>query len=376
MVKPSRVSDSEKAGLTFPVSRVKSQLKAGRYGERVSASAAVLLTSVMQYAAAELLQLASNAAGMRHMINPRHLMLAVREDDDLSRMLRNVAFAEAGVAGGVHAAIEEKQGRKRATKGTKTDAVSPRKTKSHKAKAKAKRKDRKADANPVPAPVVLPAPVSSPANEAVAATGSVYFASPTSSARSDPPTPGAAPAPQSPSRAPPLAAVARDKHCRVKECRFSRFHTTVAHRCGTCHSYGHGQLECGNRAAIAALAGYYSEAMPEAVRCEYPSCMYPWSHASGSHVCHHCGERDDHDSGACQRAGVRGARGPAQSPSRGNVLRRTCPACDTASDVNMDFQIATGRPCQSCGANDDKRKVVFSGCGHTVLCHECIHTVG
>eukprot|EP01063_Lacrimia_lanifica_P031201 TRINITY_DN50_c0_g1_i12.p4 TRINITY_DN50_c0_g1~~TRINITY_DN50_c0_g1_i12.p4 ORF type:complete len:228 (+),score=91.28 TRINITY_DN50_c0_g1_i12:854-1537(+) len=124
----SRKTQAEKAGLTLPVARIGSQLKKGRYGKRVSATAAVLLTSVLEYATSELLSLSGNAAGEKHNIKPRHVMLAVREDDDLSKLLSNVTIAGGGVAGGVHGALEKKK-KKAAAEGKKSKGKSSKKSK-------------------------------------------------------------------------------------------------------------------------------------------------------------------------------------------------------------------------------------------------------
>lgn len=111
--KKSSVTQSSRAGLTFPVGRVGSQLKKGRYGKRVSAGAAVFLTAVLEYATNELLQLSLKAA-KKHNIKPRHITLAVREDDDLSALLSKVTIAGGGVAGGIHGALEGKKTKKSA----------------------------------------------------------------------------------------------------------------------------------------------------------------------------------------------------------------------------------------------------------------------
>ena len=34
--------------------------------------------------------------------------------------------------------------------------------------------------------------------------------------------------------------------CKVSGCRYPSYHTTIAHRCGECNNYGHGQIECNN----------------------------------------------------------------------------------------------------------------------------------
>ena len=55
-------SRSSKAGLQFPVGRVHSKLKKGNFAKRVGAGAPVYLAAVLEYLAAEILELAGNAA--------------------------------------------------------------------------------------------------------------------------------------------------------------------------------------------------------------------------------------------------------------------------------------------------------------------------
>ena len=56
------VSKSAKACLQFPVGRIARYLKKGRYAERIGAGAPVYLAAVLEYLAAEVLELAGNAA--------------------------------------------------------------------------------------------------------------------------------------------------------------------------------------------------------------------------------------------------------------------------------------------------------------------------
>ena len=56
------VSRSSRAGLQFPVGRIARYLKRGKYAERVGAGAPVYLAAVMEYLAAEVLELAGNAS--------------------------------------------------------------------------------------------------------------------------------------------------------------------------------------------------------------------------------------------------------------------------------------------------------------------------
>ena len=56
------VSRSAKAGLQFPVGRIARYLKQGKYASRVGAGAPVYLAAVLEYLAAEVLELAGNAS--------------------------------------------------------------------------------------------------------------------------------------------------------------------------------------------------------------------------------------------------------------------------------------------------------------------------
>lgn len=66
-----------------------------RYAERIGAGAPVYLAAVLEYLAAELLELAGNAArdNKKNRIIPRHIQLAVRNDEELSKLLGNVTIA-------------------------------------------------------------------------------------------------------------------------------------------------------------------------------------------------------------------------------------------------------------------------------------------
>ncbi|KAF9262299.1 histone-fold-containing protein [Marasmius fiardii PR-910] len=92
-------SRSAKAGLQFPVGRVHRLLKKGNYAQRVGAGAPVYLAAVLEYLAAEILELAGNAArdNKKQRIVPRHLQLAIRNDEELNKLMGDVVISQGGV---------------------------------------------------------------------------------------------------------------------------------------------------------------------------------------------------------------------------------------------------------------------------------------
>ncbi|XP_072940651.1 histone H2A-like [Epargyreus clarus] len=92
-------SRSSRAGLQFPVGRIHRILRKGNYAPRVGGGSAVYLTAVLEYLSAEILELAAKAAedNGKIRISPRHIMLAVKNDYELNRMLDGVTISQGGV---------------------------------------------------------------------------------------------------------------------------------------------------------------------------------------------------------------------------------------------------------------------------------------
>src|SRR3989338_8007813 len=101
------VSRSARAGLQFPVGRVHKHLREGRYASRVGAGAPVYLAAVLEYLAAEILELAGNASrdNKRVRIIPRHIQLAIRNDEELNKLLSSVTIKSGGVMPSIHAVL-------------------------------------------------------------------------------------------------------------------------------------------------------------------------------------------------------------------------------------------------------------------------------
>ncbi|PWV16642.1 putative histone H2A [Trypanosoma cruzi] len=103
---------SAKAGLIFPVGRVGSLLRRGQYARRIGASGAVYMAAVLEYLTAELLELSVKAASQQakkpKRLTPRTVTLAVRHDDDLGTLLKDVTLSRGGVMPSLNKALAKK----------------------------------------------------------------------------------------------------------------------------------------------------------------------------------------------------------------------------------------------------------------------------
>ena len=106
----SGTSTAAKAGLQFPCARLTRYLR--KMGtSRVGPSAGVYMGAVLEYLCAEVLELAGNAArdNKKSRIVPRHIQLAVRNDEELNKLLGSVAIAGGGVLPNIHANLLPKK---------------------------------------------------------------------------------------------------------------------------------------------------------------------------------------------------------------------------------------------------------------------------
>lgn len=128
---------STRAGLQFPVGRIHRILRKGKnileisrpseingfkmvffpgnYAERIGAGGPVYLAAVLEYLTAEILELAGNAArdNKKARIIPRHLTLAIKNDEELNKLLAGVTISQGGVLPNIHAVLLPKKTQKR-----------------------------------------------------------------------------------------------------------------------------------------------------------------------------------------------------------------------------------------------------------------------
>ncbi|XP_041993060.1 probable histone H2A.2 [Salvia splendens] len=123
--KKKPISRSVRAGLQFPVGRIGRYLKKGRYAQRVGTGAPVYMAAVLEYLAAEVLELAGNAArdNKKNRIIPRHVLLAVRNDEELGKLLQGVTIAHGGVLPNINPVLlPKKTGGEKPTKEQKPES--------------------------------------------------------------------------------------------------------------------------------------------------------------------------------------------------------------------------------------------------------------
>jgi len=101
---PVSTSRSAKAGLIFPVARIAAHMKSATNVKRIGAGAPVYIASVLEYLCAEILELAGNNAieQKKARILPRHIQLAIANDEELHKYLGHVTISQGGVVPNVH----------------------------------------------------------------------------------------------------------------------------------------------------------------------------------------------------------------------------------------------------------------------------------
>ncbi|XP_065143745.1 core histone macro-H2A.1 [Paramisgurnus dabryanus] len=134
--KITKTSRSTKAGVIFPVGRMQRYLKKGLPKYRIGVGAPVYMAAVLEYLTAEILELAGNAArdNKKGRVTPRHVLLAIANDEELNHLLKGVTIAAGGVLPNIH---KELLSKKTGSKGKPEAFVIPALTKSSRATKKA-----------------------------------------------------------------------------------------------------------------------------------------------------------------------------------------------------------------------------------------------
>jgi len=91
----------------MPVLKILKDLKRGKYAKHIQKGAAVYCAASLEYLVAELVELAGQAArdNKKKRIIPRHLLLAIRNDDELNNLLGDVTIPEGGTFPYIHPSL-------------------------------------------------------------------------------------------------------------------------------------------------------------------------------------------------------------------------------------------------------------------------------
>lgn len=122
--KTTKTSRSTKAGVIFPVGRMLRYIKRGLPKYRIGVGAPVYMAAVLEYLTAEILELAGNAArdNKKGRVTPRHILLAIANDEELNQLLKGVTIAAGGVLPNIHPELLAK---KRGSRGKLEPVVAP-----------------------------------------------------------------------------------------------------------------------------------------------------------------------------------------------------------------------------------------------------------
>ena len=152
--------------------------------------------------------------------------------------------------------------------------------------------------------------------------------------------------------------------CKVKYCRYNNLHVTEGHKCGKCHGYGHGQLECNDDHLKKALEIYKTHRLPKNLYCKITGCHFYWLHTSKAHIC-----------GTCNNYGhgqVECCTNKTQSKIQSKIqMKIECPLCRVDNNILVDQKKIFGSEdiCKVC--MDNNVQIYFPQCGHICICEEC-----
>merc|ERR1712048_196521 len=108
------VTGSKRAGIIFPVGRCTGKIRQGRYSNRVGVGGGVFMAAALEYLTMEILDLAGQCADehKKKTIAPRHIQLAIRNDEELNKLFASIQLSQGGVRPEINEMLWPKKGSK------------------------------------------------------------------------------------------------------------------------------------------------------------------------------------------------------------------------------------------------------------------------
>ena len=107
------ITAAQRAGIVFPPARMMRLMRRDRLNERIGKPATVVMAAVIDYLAQEILEVAGDVAlkaGKKRII-PRHVKLALSNDEELQKVCANCVIHEGGVNPHIEEALFPKKGK-------------------------------------------------------------------------------------------------------------------------------------------------------------------------------------------------------------------------------------------------------------------------
>ena len=97
-LKKPKISKSHRAGLHFPITKIRNLLKKDSQ-EKISLNGSIFLAAVLEYLSAEIMDLAGTCTKNfnKKIIVPRYIQLACQHDNELKVLMENAIIADSGV---------------------------------------------------------------------------------------------------------------------------------------------------------------------------------------------------------------------------------------------------------------------------------------
>merc|ERR1711959_243027 len=112
--KARAVSSAKRAGVMLPPTKIMKLMKRDRLNKTIRRDSSIYMAGVLEYLAQEIFELSGEIAKKekKARINPRHIKLALSDDEELFKIFGSALIHEGGVVPHIEQALLPKKGKK------------------------------------------------------------------------------------------------------------------------------------------------------------------------------------------------------------------------------------------------------------------------